>query len=141
VGNCGQNVGTAALRLAATPAVAEPLMPRLPIRLCCRQLPGRSLGPGWRPPPGVFRLSRHLRGVIVLAIMLSCIDAACEHQSCGMLSGEFSPQFRCWPTLNRWPGRPFIEIGQFKTPGSRRNSRRTIASNNPVNGWVLKKSP
>ncbi len=22
--------------------------------------------------------------------MLSCIDAACEHQPCGMLSGEFS---------------------------------------------------
>jgi hypothetical protein len=36
-------------------------------------------------------ISWFLRGVTVLMIMLSCIDAAREHQPCGMLSGEFSP--------------------------------------------------
>jgi len=35
-----------------------------------------------------FGLPRHLRGATVLMIMLSCIDAACEHQPCGRLSGR-----------------------------------------------------
>jgi hypothetical protein len=39
-----------------------------------------------------LRLARHLRGVRVLPIMLGCIYPACEHQPCGRLSGEYSPQ-------------------------------------------------
>jgi hypothetical protein len=40
----------------------------------------------------------------MLTIMLSCIDAACGHQSCGRLSGENSPVFPT-QTLSRPPGR------------------------------------
>jgi hypothetical protein len=39
-----------------------------------------------------FRLPRHLRGVIVLTNMLTCLLPAGEHLPCDMLSGEFSPQ-------------------------------------------------
>jgi hypothetical protein len=40
------------------------------------------------------RFAGHLRGATGLTIMLSCIDAAGEHQPCGMLSGEYSPVSR-----------------------------------------------
>ena len=53
-----------------------------------------------------LRFARHLRGARVLPIMLSSIYAASEHQPCGRLSGEFSPQFGCWPTLKRRPRAP-----------------------------------
>ena len=41
---------------------------------------------------------QHLRGVTVLMIMLSCINAACEHQPCDRLSGEFSPLIPSTPS-------------------------------------------
>ena len=55
------------------------------------------VSPGQVGIPGrlhLLGLPRHLRGVIVLTIMLSCIDPASEHHSCGMLSGEYSPASR-----------------------------------------------
>jgi len=81
-------------RHARRPTPSSPLVSALQIRIAA----------GLHP----LRLARHLGGVTVLLIMPTRVYAACEHQPCRRLSGEYwsvSRQTRVdrQPASRRWP--------------------------------------
>jgi hypothetical protein len=81
---CGSSgVGAPARRCKSSLERSQRVGMRSPLLQFARRQYSARVGP--------LDAASHLRGITVLTIMLSCIDPACEHQPCGMMSGEYSP--------------------------------------------------